>query len=222
MNSKNRIFQIAILVGIALLLAGCTNWEKKYKALNVEHENLKGMYEGCANSLDACAADKNRLSSELNQSQETIDQLQSQLAKGGGQQDTGFEVGEVSVDQAAGTITVTLPNSILYAPGKANLKKTYISELDQILATLRERYRGKDIDIVGHTDSDPIKKSKWTDNWQLSAERALSVVRYFEERGWPADRMRAVGAGSARPIASNSTSAGKAKNRRVEVVVKMR
>ncbi len=78
------------------------------------------------------------------------------------------------------------------------------------------------VDIVGHTDSDPIKKSGWKDNWQLSSERALAVLRYLNSKGMRADQIRAVAAGSAKPIASNSSSDGKSRNRRVEIVVRTR
>ncbi len=76
--------------------------------------------------------------------------------------------------------------------------------------------------MVGHTDTDPIKKSGWKDNWELSAERALSVVRYLVKKGVPNSGVRACGSGSARPIGPNSSAAGKARNRRVEVVVHMK
>jgi len=89
---------------------------------------------------------------------------------------------------------------------------------------LREKYNGKQVDVVGHTDTDPIRKTKdkWKDNWELSAERALTVARYLIQRGIAEDKIRAVGCGESRPIASNSTASGKAKNRRVEIVVHMR
>ena len=89
---------------------------------------------------------------------------------------------------------------------------------------LKERYAGRRIDVVGHTDSDPIKKTAklWNDNWELSAERALTVLRYMVQRGIPPSTIRAVGCGESRPVASNSTSSGKARNRRVEIVVHMR
>lgn len=78
------------------------------------------------------------------------------------------------------------------------------------------------VDVVGHTDSDPIKKSKWKDNWQLSAERALAVLRYLNSKGISSEKIRAVAAGSSRPVASNKSSSGKAQNRRVEIVVNTR
>ena len=129
---------------------------------------------------------------------------------------------DVTFDPTKGTITVTLPNAILFAPGQASLRKTTSAELDHIYSVIRERYRGNDIDVVGHTDSDPIRKSKWKDNWELSAQRSLAVLRYLTKRGIGSEKIRAAAAGQSRPIASNSTASGKAKNRRVEVVVQMR
>lgn len=215
----------AMLAGGLFILSGCTNWKQKYEDLNVENQNLKGLYENCMASLDSSALEKSQLSQQLSESQTTIEQLQAQIKsrQATPQQATGFS-GDVRVDERAGTITVTLPNSVLFPSGKATLLKSTNSELDQIYSVLQERYRGRQIDVVGHTDSDPIRKTKdqWKDNWELSAERALTVLRYLVDRGIRSDNIRAVACGESRPIASNSSAAGKAKNRRVEIVVHMR
>ena len=126
------------------------------------------------------------------------------------------------VDAEAGTVTVTLPNTILFSSGKATLKNATITELDHIQSVLDQQYSGREIDIVGHTDSDPIKKSKWKDNLELSAQRALTVTRYLIKRGISEANIRAVGCGASRSIASNASTSGKARNRRVEIVVNMR
>ena len=209
--------KLILFIGLLLVsqLCGCTNWKKKYQALNVEHQNTLGL-------LERERAEKSQLAQ---QSQQTIEELQRQIAERHQTpaQAAGFGEGyDVSFDPTAGTITVTLPNAILFDPGKADLKKATSTELDHIRSVLQDRYSGKQIDVVGHTDSDPIKKSKWKDNWELSAQRALSVVRYLVDHGLPRDKVKAVGCGEARPIASNATVSGKAKNRRVEIVVNMR
>ena len=154
------------------------------------------------------------------QDQQTIEELKKQLSEC--KQSPFGEGYDVTVDSAAGTITVTLPNAILFSPGSARLRKETITELDHIHSVLRSSYPSKQIDVVGHTDSDPIRKSKWADNWELSAQRALSVLRYLVNKGIPADQIRAVGRGESVPRASNATSSGKAQNRRVEIVVYMR
>ncbi|RKY08514.1 MAG: hypothetical protein DRP65_08985 [Planctomycetota bacterium] len=224
-NVINRTVFVVTMVAAIGLFAGCTNWHKKYDGLNVEHQNLKGLYENCVASLNTSSTEKAQLGQELNKTQQTMQQLQEQIRQRqiSPAEATGFGKGmDVSFDPTAGTITVTLPNAILFSPGKASLKKASVAELDHVRSVLRQRYQGRNIDVVGHTDSDPIRKSKWRDNWELSAERALTVLRYLTKQGIKAERIRAVASGASRPIASNSTSSGKAKNRRVEIVVHMR
>ncbi len=211
---------IALLICLTLfaLLPGCTNWEEKYKILEVENENLKGL-------LDVASAEKGQLADRISQDQMTIEELQRQIEERAQTpaDATGFGAGyDVAFDPSKGTITVTLPNAILFDSGKATLKKTTSTELDHIQSVLRDRYSGKQIDVAGHTDTDPIKKSKWKDNWELSAQRALSVLRYLVKRGISEKEIQAVGCGQSQPIASNSTASGKAKNRRVEIVVHLR
>jgi len=216
-NSLLHNFAFCFLI-FTLLSAGCTDWKKKYGYLNVEHQNTLGL-------LERERSEKGQLAERVSQGQQTIEELQRQIAERHRTpaEATGFGEGyDVSFDPSAGTITVTLQNAILFGSGKAELKRATSVELDHIRSVLQSNYRGKQIDVVGHTDSDPIKKSKWKDNWELSAQRALSVVRYLVARGIAKDKIRAVGCGDARPVASNAAASGKAKNRRVEIVVHMR
>ena len=215
--NKKTIALVICLVSFTLL-SGCTNWEERYRALSVENENLKGLFE-------RERAEKGQLADRISEDQRTIDELQRQIGdlSRSPADATGFGPGyDVAFDPTAGTITVTLPNAVLFDSGKATLKKATSTELDHIRSVLQAKYSGKQIDVVGHTDSDPIKKSKWKDNWELSAQRALTVARYLIEHGIPNDNIRAVGCGESRPIASNATDSGKKKNRRVEIVVRMR
>ncbi len=216
-TSKKTIALLTCLVALALL-PGCINWEKRYKALSVEHENLKGL-------LERERGEKGQLADRISQDQLTIEELQRQIeerSKTPGDV-TGFGEGyDVSLDPSKGTITVTLDNAILFDSGKATLKRATSTELDHIYSVLRDKYAGKQIDVVGHTDTDPIKKSNWKDNWELSAQRALSVLRYLVNKGIAVEKIQATGRGQSQPIASNSTASGKAKNRRVEIVVHMR
>lgn len=224
-NVITRTVFILTMVATIGIGSGCTNWQKKYDGLNVEHQNLKGLYENCVASLDSSAAEKAQLGQELNKTQQTMQELQEQIRQRqiSPAEAAGFGRGmDVVFDPTAGTITVTLPNAILFSPGKASLKKASIAELDHVRSVLRQRYQNRNIDVVGHTDSDLIRKSKWKDNWELSAQRALTVLRYMTKQGIQAGKIRAVAAGASRSIASNATSSGKARNRRVEIVVHMR
>lgn len=224
MKTSIKLSVILITIGV-FAFSGCTNWRRKYEGLDVEYENLQGRYDSCMDALDSATAEKSALSSRLQQRQSEIDQLQNQienLRQTEGQA-TGFgDQYDVAFDAEEGTITVTLPEAILFDSGKASLKSARNADLNHIHSVLRDKYSDKQIDILGHTDSDPIRVSGWDDNWQLSAERALSVLRYLVDRGIKPNMIRAVACGESRPIASNATAQGKAENRRVEIVVRMR
>ena len=214
---KKSIVLLLCLVSI-VLMPGCTNWKKKYVLLDAENKNLKGL-------LERSTSEKGQLADRVAQDQGTIDELQRQIEKLNKKPEdvTGFGPGyDVAVDPKAGTITVTLPNAILFDSGKSELKKATIAELDHIRSVLSEKYAGRQVDVVGHTDTDPIVKSKWKDNWELSAQRSLTVTRYLIQRGMSEKEVRAIGCGESRPVAPNTSAANKAKNRRVEIVVHMR
>jgi len=214
--TKSKVALLLALLSV-MTFSGCTDWKKKHDALNVENQNVKGL-------LERERAEKGQMADQLAKDQQTIQDLQRQIVekKRSPADATGFGEGyDVSFDANAGTITVTLPDAILFDPGKASLKNATSKELDHIYSVLKAKYPGRHIEVAGHTDSDPIKKSKWTDNLELSSQRAMSVARYLINKGVAENRIGATGYGSARPLATNSTAAGKQKNRRVEIVVHM-
>lgn len=218
-TNKKRILVLIGLVSVAFS-SGCTNWEGKYK-------NCEVLYNNCEGLRLAEREERENLEKARLQDQQTITELQREIneRKRTPGEILGFGEGyDVSLDPSAGTITVTLPNTILFDAGKATLKKATSTELNHIESVLQSRYPGRQIDVVGHTDSDPIKVTKkmWKDNWELSAQRALAVTRYLIKRGVPEANIREVGCGAARPVASNAAPSGKARNRRVEIVVYMR
>ncbi len=219
--ANKKTIALLICLGLVTVLSGCVNWEKKHQALSVEHENLKGL-------LARERSEKGMLADEVTQGQQTIEELRRQIEdqKRTPADASGFGEGyDVAFDPSAGTITVTLQNSILFDSGKSTLKKATSAELNHIRSVLRQsKYAGKQIDVVGHTDTDPIRKTKdkWKDNLELSAQRAITVARYLIQRGIPENEIRAVGCGESRPVTSNASRAGKARNRRVEIVVYLR
>ena len=215
-----KVAVILVCLASLVLLPGCTNWKKKYEALYVEHENTKGL-------LADEKTTTSQLTDRMAQDQKTIDELQRQIDELNKTpaDASGFGEGyDVSFDAEAGTVTVTLPNAILFDSGKAELKSATSAELDHIYSVLQSKYAGKLIEVVGHTDTDPIRKTKdkWKDNWELSAQRALTVMRYLMNKGISAENIKFAGRGPAQPIAPNTTTAGKAKNRRVEIVAHIR
>lgn len=126
---------------------------------------------------------------------------------------------QVSIKEEKGRLVITMLNKILFDSGKADIKKEAMPVLDKLGKILKE-YSNRDVLVEGHTDNVPISTSIFPSNWELSAHRATTVLRYFVERhNISPKRISAAGYGEYRPVASNSTLGGRAKNRRVEVIL---
>ena len=116
-------------------------------------------------------------------------------------------------------IEIRLSDSLLFALGQSELT----TKAEPTLKKLASLFQTLDstISIEGHTDNVPMSPgSRFKDNWALSAERALSVLRYFvEEESLKQEQFQISGYGETRPVASNDTSEGRTKNRRVEIII---
>lgn len=123
----------------------------------------------------------------------------------------------INVDRDKYWVEIEINNSILYPSGSARLSENAIPVLDK-LAEILNRYPNP-LQVEGFTDNVPIKNSQFPSNWELSAARAASVVRLFQEDGVAPDRMAAIGYGEFRPVATNATPEGRTRNRRVAIVV---
>lgn len=122
---------------------------------------------------------------------------------------------ETTVNKAAGTTTVHLPSDVFFDPGQATLKQSAKASLDKVVAALKKRFAAKKVVVEGHTDSAPIRVSKWESNQTLSEARAQAVKDYVVAHGIEPSRVSIRGYGDTRPRGSDM-----AKNRRVEIVVK--
>jgi outer membrane protein OmpA-like peptidoglycan-associated protein len=121
------------------------------------------------------------------------------------------ETGEIVTE----SVTVTFDGGVLFECGKASLTAASRAELDR-MAGVFGRYPDTDILVDGHTDSVGSEATNQT----LSEKRAASVADYLANAGITRSRMRTTGLGKTRPIATNETDAGRAKNRRVELSIK--
>ncbi|MGJ7512193.1 OmpA/MotB family protein [Variovorax sp. GT1P44] len=134
--------------------------------------------------------------------------------------------GELSADQAQITqmqneLKVTMVNEILFPEGGWTLSPKGEETLGKIAPTL-SNLPGQQIIVQGFTDNEPIGpalRARFPSNLELSSARADSVARYLTSKGVPQNSISAQGFGDARPVASNATPQGKAKNRRVEIVI---
>ena len=125
--------------------------------------------------------------------------------------------GKVRLLETSRGVTIEINDSILFPPGQARLEATSINAMLAIAEVLA----GSDfpITIEGHTDNVPISTPQFPSNWELSAMRATTVLRLFNEGGVGAERLTAIGYGETRPIETNTTVEGKARNRRVSILI---
>lgn len=115
-------------------------------------------------------------------------------------------------------IRLNIPNSILFASGASDLAgggRLVIRALGPILAATEFV-----VSVEGHTDNVPIQTPRYPSNWELSAQRAATVVRTLVESGMASSRLEAVGYGESRPLADNATEDGRAENRRVTLFLR--
>jgi chemotaxis protein MotB len=129
--------------------------------------------------------------------------------------------GEIQVKQLKDKLTLTMVEKILFDSGKADIKVNGKKVLDRV-AEILKNITDKQIKIEGHTDNVPIGATlagKFPTNWELSTARATTVVRYLQEKGVSPAFLNAAGYSEYKPVESNETDEGKAKNRRIEIVL---
>ena len=144
----------------------------------------------------------------------TYDSLVSELKQ-------EIKQGEVQITQLKDKLTVNMVEKILFDSGSAVIKKNGTRVLDRV-AEILKGLSGQQIKVEGHTDNVPIGPGlaeKFPTNWELSTARATTVVRYLQGRGVSPTVLSAEGYADFRPVSPNDTDEGKAKNRRIEIVL---
>lgn len=121
---------------------------------------------------------------------------------------------ETEVNAEKGTTTVRLPSDVFFDAGQATLKQSAKASLDKVVVALKKQFAGKRVEVDGHTDSQPIRVSRWNSNQELSEARAKAVKDYLVAHGIDSGRVTTRGFGDTRPRGSDMS-----KNRRVEIVV---
>ena len=127
------------------------------------------------------------------------------------------KTGQVRLTQLPRGIAVEINASVLFAAGQANLQPESVAALEAVAHVLGNA--GDPVQVEGHTDNLPIASAQFPSNWELASARASSVVRLFVQSGMDAARLSAVGYADNRPVESNDTPEGRARNRRVTLMI---
>lgn len=210
MKSARRNVGVGCVLMAALAVTGCNQDRMQLEAQQARIAQLEQEKNDLQNQLAAALRDARA-------ARDRAAELQRLLDAAGRAAPTETASGWMEKDGVAWT---NIAEDILFDSGKADLKSSGRSKLQEIVRQIGERYPTRDILVIGHTDTDPILKTKgiWKDNLHLSQWRGRVVALELMAMGIDAKRMIAAGQGEYNPIAPNDNKANKQKNRRVQIV----
>lgn len=185
--------------------------EDELLARNTQIAGLTAQMALVSQEKEAAIAEKERAIAGV---KSTYDSLVSELKQ-------EIKQGEIQITQLKDKLTVNMVEKILFDSGSAVIKKNGTRVLDRV-ADILKGLNKQQIKVEGHTDNVPIGPGlaeKFPTNWELSTARATTVVRYLQGRGVSPMVLSAEGYADYRPVSPNDTDEGKAKNRRIEIVL---
>jgi len=170
---------------------------KKISDLEIENANLQKSKEEKVQEVSKTYGDM-------------LDKMKNEVAQG-----------QVTITELKGKLTVNMVDAILFASGEAEVKPEGLEVLSKVIDVLKD-VKDKAIRVEGHTDNIKIHGAltkRFPTNWELSAARAVNVARYLEKQGIDPALLSTAAYGEYKPVASNDTKEGRAKNRRIEIVL---
>ena len=187
---------------------GRAELEQRLERLEAEKADLLALKNELSRDVQAKEDELAKLKSTYDELQE---KMKAEIAKG-----------DIRLSQAGGRLKVDMVDKVLFDSGEAEISKRGEEVLARVGAVLA-RIDDKHIQVSGHTDDSPISArlvDRYPTNWELSTSRATNVVRFLQEKaGVPARRLVAAGYGPYHPISSNATPSGRARNRRIEILL---
>lgn len=213
---------------------GKTIVELRQRISALENDNARLTRENAASAADNArlASEKTQLASENARLARDITETQKAREEKVREVSTTYDQllekmkgeiakGQVTISELKGKLTVNMVEAILFDSGKAEVKREGLVVLGKVVEILKT-VNDKAIRIEGHTDNVAINRSlaqRYPTNWELSAARAINVARYLEQQAIAPDSLSAAAFGEFKPVADNATAEGRAKNRRIEIVL---
>jgi chemotaxis protein MotB len=177
---------------------------RKVADLDAENEKLK------AENASLAKAREEQVQKVSSTYESMLEKMKSEISKG-----------QITISELKGKLTVNMVDSILFDSGRAEVKKGGLEILGKVISILKD-VNDKSIRIEGHTDKVQISRAlaqRYPTNWELSAARAINVARYLQDEGIDPGQLSAVAYGEWKPVAENDTPEGRAKNRRIEIIL---
>lgn len=191
---------------------------RQLQQMGADVEHLRGTnatLETDRQSLAATLAETQRALDELRERQR---QAEARLATFRGLLErfrSMIQSGQLRIRIDRNRMIVQLPAGVLFDSGRSDLKPEGQAALSQVAAVLRQ-IPDREFQIAGHTDNVPLRGG---DNWQLSTQRATTVLRFLVQQQVPANRLSAAGYADTQPVDSNDTETGRQQNRRIDIVL---
>ncbi len=156
------------------------------------------------------------LASQLAQQKQELEKKSSEYESLSKSLSSEIQAGRIQISELQGKMTVRLAEKVLFPSGSATLNKEGKATLAKVADAFKD-LKNRIVRVEGHTDNVPIKSVKFPSNWELSAARAIAVVRFLQENGVDPSKLAAAGYGEYQPIASNDSPEGRSQNRRIEI-----
>ncbi len=189
--------------------------------LQVELLTSEKKYGEVAAQLAKVEADRTRMKGDLDDKAAALAALESSKNELEARLEREIATGDISIARRGNQLVVGVSDKILFNTGEAALNPRGQAVLARVAEIMKKNNRR--FQVGGHTDSVPVAgslKERYPTNWELSAARAIQVVRYLEEEcDVPGDRLLATGFSRHRPVANNRSPQGRRRNRRIEIVM---
>jgi chemotaxis protein MotB len=192
--------------------------DEKLTVMKEKENTIAKLLEENRTALEKLSKEKQRAIRErehaMAEMKQTYDSLVSEL-------NDEIKKGEIAVTRLKDKLSLSMVEKILFDSGSSDIKQNGKAILDRVAEILR-KVTDKQIRIEGHTDNvpiGPVLAAKFPTNWELSTARSTTVVRYLQDKGVDPALLSAAGYSEYRPVASNETDEGRAKNRRIEIVL---
>ena len=130
-----------------------------------------------------------------------------------------IDKGILKVENIGGRVVIGMASDVLFASGSADLSPDGASAVAEVARALGRHAVDHDFQVEGHTDNQPIASAQFPNNWYLGAARAITVSQKMVESGFSSKHISAASFGDLHPVASNDSPDGRAKNRRIEIVL---
>jgi len=202
--------------------------QKRYDDSSALANELRQELQKAGKNVDGLMAEKGKMRQALDEAKVRLEELRRAQEAAQKRADLlknlinkfkrMIESGDLKIVLRDGRMVLQLRNDVLFDSGKIEVKpagRDALKDVAKVLVTLTDRK----LQVVGHTDNRPIQTERFPSNWELSTSRAISVVKFLITEGVKAELLSAAGHSEHDPVATNDNDDGRAKNRRIEIVL---